>query len=132
MYEDNLPHCDVFPKYITVLNGEADFHCDSYTLEVCNYPIRRYGNAKGRQIFRKYERMLTERGFLSEDEREVSTSIVNYHRSPLSDKATLYAYLAAAKRLNMKLTLFVGEDNSRRIYHDGGEEKELFLRLIKP
>ena len=43
---------------------------------------------------------------------------------------TLYAYLVASERLNMKLELFADEVNSRRIYHNGVDEQELFIRLI--
>jgi hypothetical protein len=114
-----------------VLDGEADLHCDSYTLELYNNPIKRYNYAKGRQIFKNYERRVVEGDFASAEERESVVSIVDYYKSPLCDKAELYAYLAAAERLNMKLELFVDEVNSIRIYHNGVDEQELFFRLVK-
>ena len=130
MYEDNIPRDDGFPQYITVLDGEADLHCDSYTLEIYDHPIKRYNNAQGRQIFKNYERRVVEGDFASAEERESVVSIVDYYKSPLCDKAALYAYLAASERLNMKLELFADEVNSRRIYHNGVNEQELFIRLI--
>ena len=131
MYEDNIPRDDGFPQYITVLDGEADLHCDSYTLEIYDHPIKRYNNAQGRQIIKTLERRIVERDFASAEERESVVSIVHYYKSPLCDKAALYAYLAAAERLNMKLELFVDEVNSIRIYHNGVDEQELFFRLVK-
>jgi hypothetical protein len=113
-----------------VLDGEADLHCDSYTLEIYDHPIKRYNNAQGRQIFKNYERRVVEGDFASAEERESVVSIVDYYKSPLCDKAALYAYLAAAERLNMKLELFVDEANSIRIYHNGVDEQELFFRLV--
>ena len=74
---------------------------------------------------------MIENNFSSTKEREYIVSIVDYHKSPLCDKATLYAYLAAAERFNMELELFVDEANSRRIYHEGVEELEMFIRLVK-
>ena len=131
MHEDNIPRCEGFPQYITVIDGEADLHSDSYTLEMYNCPIRRYGNTRGRQLFKNYERRVIENNFSSTKEREYIVSIVDYHKSPLCDKATLYAYLAAAERFNMELELFVDEANSRRIYHEGVEKLEMFIRLVK-
>ena len=46
MYEDNIPRDDGFPQYITVLDGEADLHCDSYTLEIYDHPIKRFIHLK--------------------------------------------------------------------------------------
>ena len=131
MCEDNIPRDDGFPKYITVLNGEAELHSDSYTLEIYDNPIKRYNNAKGRQIFKDYERRVMEGVLASDEERESVVSIVDYQKSSLCDKAALYAYLAASERLNMKLELFTDETNSRRIYHNGVDEEELFFRLVK-
>jgi hypothetical protein len=113
-----------------VLNGEADLHSESYTLELYNNPIKRYNNAKGRQIIKTLERRIVERDFASAEERESIVSIVDYYKSPLCNKSELYAYLAASERLNMKLELFADEANSRRIYHNGVDEQELFIRLI--
>lgn len=130
MHEDNIPRNEGFPHYITVLNGEADLHSDSYTLELYNNSIKRYNNAKGRQMIKSFERRIVEGDFASVEERESVVSIVDYCKSPLCDKSELYAYLAASDRFNMKLELFADEANSRRIFHDGVDELEKFIRLI--
>lgn len=132
MYEDSIPRSDGMPHYITVMDGEADYHSDFYTCEVYKYPIRRYNNAKGRQILRNYERMVIADSFTSDNKRSDVISIVDYSKSPLCDKSALYAYLAAAERLNMRLELFCDSNNSRRMYHDGVDDQELFFRLMKP
>lgn len=130
MHEDNIPRNEGFPHYITVLNGEADLHSDSYTLELYNNSIKLYNNAKGRQMIKSFERRIVEGDFASVEERESVVSIVDYCKSPLCDKSELYAYLAASDRFNMKLELFADEANSRRIFHDGVDELEKFIRLI--
>ena len=131
IYADNLPRCDGFPKYITVMDGQTEFHSEPYTLDVFDEAVRRYNQAKGRKIYRQLESKVRENNFVSDEEREYATSIVNYHNNPFYAKWELYAYLEAADRLNMRLELFVEEYDSINIYHDGIDEKSQFLRLIK-
>ena len=131
IYADNLPRCDGFPKYITVMDGQTEFHSEPYTLDVFDEVVRRYNQAKGRKIYRQLESKVRENNFVSDEEREYATSIVNYHNNPFYAKWELYAYLEAADRLNMRLELFVEEYDSINIYHDGIDEKSQFLRLIK-
>ena len=131
IYADNLPRCDGFPKYITVMDGQTEFHSEPYTFGVFDEVVRRYNQAKGRKIYIQLESKVRENNFVSDEEREYATSIVNYHNNPFYAKWELYAYLEAADRLNMRLELFVEEYDSINIYHDGIDEKSQFLRLIK-
>ena len=57
MHEDNIPRNEGFPHYITVLNGEADLHSDSYTMGVREtmhwIPIEKIGQYKAFPTFLK-------------------------------------------------------------------------------
>ena len=113
------------------MDGQTEFHSEPYTFGVFDEVVRRYNQAKGRKIYRQLESKVRENNFVSDEEREYATSIVNYHNNPFYAKWELYAYLEAADRLNMRLELFVEEYDSINIYHDGIDKKSQFLRLIK-
>lgn len=130
MHNDNIPRCEGFPSYITVMNGVADFLSDDYTLDALVNPISKYNNSIGRKLLKQLERKVELKDFLSEMEEERVSAIIDYYRCPWYGKSELYAYLAAAERLGMMLELFVDPENSRRYYYNGVDVLEQFIRLV--
>lgn len=114
----------LYSNLVLVRNGEAHY-CSSEDKKkrYCrNLHFRDF--AKGRAIYRTYERQYDENDFASEEERENIRNIVENQRTlyerPIP-KRELYEYLELASRLGMKPRLVVDINSMEKHLIDGWE-----------